>query len=306
MNALVPCGSDTCWIRVVGTILHLDSMLSRLIDNKKWKSLFYSADDGDFGNLLWPEKFPEERLRDIYEDYVEDGNPEGFSQEYRNQPVDIKNLFFNKDYFLDFDRDSDGKAILPNFEYFAAADFAVSEKEKADYTVFVVVGVCPEGRLHVVDVRRFKGDDHVDELIATQKMWNINMWMFESGQIQKSILPLLNTEMLRTHVILNWNTHTPTQSKTARARSIQGKHKSGFIKYDKEKDWWGPFEAELMMVSGSGPRGRHDDQFDAFAYIGMAVDQFFEAYTDEELEEEAWENEFEDFYGQGKNKTTGY
>lgn len=305
-NALVPCGSDTCWIRVVGTILHLDSLLNRLMENEKWKTLFYEACDENFENILWPEKFPESRLRDKYEDYVEDGNPEGFSQEYRNQPVDIKTLFFKKDYFIDFERDKNDLEILPNLEYYAGADFAVSEKEKADYTVFVVVGVCPEGMLHVVDVIRFKGNDHVGELIAAQKHWKINMWMFESGQISKSIEPFLITEMRRTGVILNYDTHTPTQSKTARARSIQGYHKSGFIKYDKEKEWWGPFEAELLMVAGSGPRGRHDDQFDAFAYVGMAVDQFYEPQTDEEIEEDEYQEAFEAYNDLGRCSTTGY
>jgi len=309
-NALVPCGSDTCLIRVVGTILHLDSLLNRLMTNKKWKTQLYRAcDDVDhFGNILWPEKFSEQRLRDKYEDYVEDGNPEGFSQEYMNTPVDIKNLFFKKDYFLDFDRDNDGCSILPNLEYFAAGDFAISEKQKADYTAIVVIGIAPDSRMYVVDVRRFKGDakDIIDELIATQKMWKVNMWTFESGQISKSIEPYLITEMTRTGIFLNYVTHTPTQSKTMRARSIQGKHKSGFIRYDKEKEWWSAFEAELMMVADSGPRGRNDDQFDAFAYAGMTCDQFFEAYSDEELEEEEYEEMYDNFHDQGRCSVTGY
>ena len=308
MNALVPCGSDTCLIRVVGTILHLDSMLNRLMDNKKWKSLFYEACDENHENILWPEKFSGDALKDIYEDYAEQGNPEGFSQEYRNQPVDIKKAFFNPDFFFDFDRDNDGNPILPNLEYFAAADFAISEKQKADYTAIVVIGVAPDSQMYVVDVRRFKGDAKaiIDELIATQKMWKINMWTFESGQISKSIEPWLITEMRRTRETLNYVTHTPTQSKTMRARSIQGKHKSGFIRYDQEKDWYPAFEAELMMVADSGPRGRNDDQFDAFAYVGLTVDQFFEAYSDEEIEEEEWEEMYDDFYDQGRCASTGY
>ncbi len=36
MNALIPCGSDTCSVRIVGTILHLDSMLQRLLDDPTW------------------------------------------------------------------------------------------------------------------------------------------------------------------------------------------------------------------------------------------------------------------------------
>ena len=308
MNALLPCGSDDCLVRIVGTILHLDSMLNRRMNDDTWKHLFYEAEDGNFKDILWPEKFSEEALRDIYAGYLADDNPEGYSQEYRNQPVDIKTAFFKKDYFLDFERDSDGKAMLPNLEYFAAADFAISEKQKADYTAIVIIGVAPDSNMYVVDVRRFKGDtkDIIDELISTQKMWKVNMWTFESGQISKSLEPYLITEMGRTKVYLNYVTHTPTQSKTMRARSIQGKHKSGFIRYDKEKEWYPAFEAELMMVADSGPRGRNDDQFDAFAYVGLTIDQFFEAYSDEEIEEEAYQEEYELYYDQGINAVTGY
>ena len=308
MNALLPCGSDNCIVRVVGTILHLDSMLNRLMNNKKWKTQLYEACDENFENILWPEKFSAKRLKDIYETFVEDGNPEGFSQEYRNQPVDIKNLFFKQDYFFDFDRDSDGNPSLPNLEYFAAADFAISEKQKADFTAIVVCGIAPDSQIYLVDVRRFKGDAYaiVDELIATQKMWDVNMWTFEDGQISKSLGPYLNTEMRRTNTILNWDTHVPTQSKTMRARSIQGKHKSGFIKYDKEASWYPALEAELMMVADSGPRGRHDDQFDAFAYVGLTIDKYFEAESDEEMEEAEYRELYDDFHDDGRCFSTGY
>lgn len=308
MNALVPCGSDTVSIRVVGTILHQDSMLRRLIDNKEWKHLFYEAEDGNFKNLLWPEKFSEEHLKKIRQDFIEDGNPEGYSQEFRNQPVDIKRAFFKKDYFYDFEREKDGTWIKPNLEYFAAADFAISEREKADFTVIIVGGVDPNGVLHIVDVNRFKGgsDVIVEELILTQKHWQPHLFTFERGQIEKGIKPYLRTAQDKHRVYLNVDTETPTKSKTMRASSIRAKHNSGAIRYDKESSWYEAFFAELMMVADSGPRGRHDDQFDAFAYLGLTLDQHFEAMSDDELEEEAYDLALEEYNDQGRNRCTGY
>jgi len=308
MNALIPCGSDTCWVRVVGTILHLDSMLQRLIDSKTWKTLFYEAEDGSFKNPLWPEKFSEESLREIYEGYLEQGNPEGYAQEYRNQPVAIENAFFNPDYFYDFERDDDGKWQKPNLEYFAAADFAISEKEKADFTVIIVGGMSPEGVLHIVDVKRFKGDSEaiIEELIATQRHYKPNTFTFETAKIDKAIGPYLDRAQMKARVYLNIHKETPTQSKTMRARSIQAMHKAGAIKYDREASWYPSFEAELLMVADSGPRGRHDDMFDAFAYLGLTVDQFYEAQSDEEIEEEEYEQVFEDYHDLGRSHVTGY
>ena len=87
---------------------------------------------------------------------------------------------------------------------------------------------------------------------------------------------------------------------------MQGMVKSGRVKFDKEASWYPDLENELLTISDSGPRGAHDDQFDAFSYIGLAIEEYWEAQTDEELEEEAWEEEWDDYHHQGRNGTTGY
>lgn len=307
MNALVPCGSDTCWIRIVGTILHLDSMLQRLLDDKTWKHLFYEAHNPDFSEILWPEQYSKKRLLAIRDGYLAQNDPEGYAQEYLNRPIAIENAFFNQDYFLDFER-RDGKAILPNLEYYAAADFAISEKEKADYTAILICGVCPEGRVYVVDARRFRGDADaiISELIAVQKMWKPHVFTFETAKIDKAIGPSLDREMIRQKTYLNIIKMTPTQSKTARARSIQALHKAGQIRYDKEAHWYPDFESELLTVADSGPRGAHDDYLDAFAYVGLTIDQYFEAQSNEEIEDEEAEEEYDLFHDQGRCFSTGY
>ena len=308
MNALLPCGSDDCWVRVVGTILHLDSMLKRLIDDKTWKHLFYQAADDDFKNLLWPEKFSEERLKEIRAGFVSQNNLDGWAQEYLNQPVATGNTYFNKDYFFDFKRDSSGNWIKPNLEFYAAADFAISEKEKADYTVIMVAGVDSDGYIHIVDVRRGRWDTEaiVEELISVQKMHKPHIFTFEDGQISKSLGPYLNKEALRLGVSMNVFLKTPIKSKTMRGRTMQGMVKSGLVRFDKEASWYPDLENELLTISDSGPRGAHDDQFDAFSYIGLAIEEYWEPLSDEELEEERYEEEWDDYHDQGRNGTTGY
>jgi len=307
MNALVPCGSDTCSIRVVGTILHLDSMLNRLLEDETWVSARYEAHNADFSEILWPEQFSKERLEAIRAGYVAQNDPEGYAQEYLNKPVAIESAFFSKDYFFDIDRDGD-TPILPNLEYYAAADFAISEKERSDYTAIVVVGVSPEGTLYVVDARRgrWDADAIINELLAVQKMWKPHVFTFETAKIDKAIGPSLNRAMMRSGIYLNIDKRAPTQSKTARARSIQAMHKSGAIRYNKKADWYPDFEAELMTITDSGPRGRHDDYLDAFAWVGLTIDKYFEAQSDEEIEREEYEEMFEDYHDMGRCASTGY
>jgi len=308
MNALMPCGSDSCWVRVVGTILHLDSMLKRLIDDKTWKHLFYQAADGDFKTLLWPEKFSEERLREIRAGFEAQNNLDGWSQEYLNLPVATGNTYFNKDYFFDFERDDSGNWMKPRLEYFAAADFAISEREKADYTVIMVAGVDSDGYIHIVDVRRGRWDTEaiIEELISVQRMHNPHMFTFEDGQISKSLGPYLNKEALRLGVSMNVFLKTPVKSKTMRGRTMQGMVKSGRVRFDKEASWYPDLENELLTISDSGPRGAHDDQFDAFSYIGLAIEEYWEPLSDEAREEEEWEEAYDEHHDQGRCPSTGY
>ena len=308
MNALVPCGSEDCLVRIVGTVLHLDSMLQRLLDDPNWDSRKYEAEDGNMGHILWPEQFSEERLRMIRAGYEAQGDLDGYAQEYRNQPIAEGNAYFSKDNFIDFDRDDKGRPHLPNLEFFAAADFAISENERADYTVLMVCGVCPEGYVHIVDTRRGRWDAEriVEELISVQKAWSPAVFTFETAKIDKALGPFLDHEMRRKRTYLNIVKKTPTKSKTMRGKSIQGMVKSRSVKFDKEADWYPVVESELLTISDSGPRGKHDDIFDAFAWLGLTVDEYYEAQTPEELEEEEYQEAFYETYELGANEDTGY
>lgn len=317
MNALLPCGSDTCRVRIVGTILHLDSMLNRLLEDKTWKTRRFEAHNEDFSEILWREQFPKERLIDIRDGYKAQGDLDGYAQEYLNRPIAEGNTYFNKDQFIDFDRDDNGRPLQrlrareglpPSLIYYAAADFAISEKEKADYTVIMVAGMDSEGFLHVVDVRKFRGDSEeiIDELISVQKAWNPVVFTFETEKIDKALGPFLEKKQRETGAYMNIVKKTPTKSKTARGKSIQAMMKAKSVKFDKEADWYPALENELLTISNSGPRGSHDDMFDAFAYIGLTIDEYFEAMTDQEYEEEEYEEEYRISFNYGANEVTGY
>lgn len=304
LNALLPCGSDNCIIRMVGTILHLDSMLNRLLEDETWRSEKWAAHNKDFTELLWPEKFPRERLEQIRAGYIGQGNLEGYSQEYLNNPVIEGNTYFRKQDFIEMD-DPDYKKEMV---YFAAADFAISEKEKADYTVMMVAGMDSSGVLHIVDCRRgrFDADEIISELISIQRRWNPDIFTFETEKIDKAIGPSLNREMLRTGQFINIVKKTPSKSKTTRGRSIQKMMKAGAVRFNKDADWYPDLESELMTITPAGPKGKHDDFFDAFAYIGLTIDDYNEARTPVEIEEEEWEEELHVYYDYGASAVTGY
>ena len=122
--------------------------------------------------------------------------------------------------------------------------------------------------------------------------------------ITKSLGPFLREEMITQNVFPNV---VPLKhggkDKVQRARSIQGRMRAKTIKFDKAADWYPAFEDEVLTF----PRGKKDDQVDAFAYLGLLLDKVVEAPTQEETDEEEYELELRQSDGiTGRSAWTGY
>lgn len=320
-GALLPCRSDTGIIRMVGTILHMDALLEGLMprENDKrtvtvglkqfstqrtmWKSVKYKAHNEDFSQLLWPQKKNAEEFQMLYNEAVRDGTTDIYSQEYLNRPIDLANTYFKKADFLPMTEEDRSSTL----HYYVTADLAISEKERADFSVFLVAGVDENKRIHVRHVirERLDGREIVDTLLALQRLYNPVAVGIEDMQVSKSIGPFLREEMIATNTYLNlYPMKHGGKDKLTRSRSIQARMRAKGIKFDKAADWYQNFEDELMRF----PRDKHDDQVDAFSYLGMMLDRLIEAPTKAEQEEEDYERELNesDAGDFGRSGTTGY
>lgn len=321
-GALIPCKSPTGIVRIVGTILHMDSFLERIMpkewdkntiqdplkdySDKKiagvWRSVRYRAHDEGYSNILWPERFPENSLKEIRSMFIEQGNPEGYYQEYLNKPLDPSTAMFKMSDFLPMD--SDDKKLAKN--YYVGMDLAVSTKERRDYSVFVVGGVDENSILHIVHVIRERMDsrDSVETLFKLQEKYKPVAFFIETGIIEKSLGPFIKAEMPARNQWPNLVTFSVTKDKMARARSINARMRSDGVKFDKSKDWYHEFEHELLTF----PRDKHDDQVDAISWLGLGLDKLIEAPTQTEIDLEEWEEEMESSidWDEGRSLLTGY
>jgi predicted phage terminase large subunit-like protein len=125
----------------------------------------------------------------------------------------------------------------------------------------------------------------------------------EKGQIEKALGPFLRTEMLERNNYLNINLVSPTKDKQQRARSWQARMRSGTVYFDTKADWYLSFEQEHLRF----PKDKHDDQVDASAYLGLSLDKFLNAPTLQEMEDEAYNQEYNlTMQPQGRSNLTGY
>jgi predicted phage terminase large subunit-like protein len=320
-GALLPCRAQNGIVRYVGTILHMDSMLENLMpvtSDKQtiheslksyttrrtlWRSVKYRAHSDDFNDILWPERWPEAKLKAERAEYIRQGLGDVYSQEYLNIPIDEASSYFKKVDFLPMVA-ADRQSAL---NYYITVDLAIGDKQKSDYSVFLVAGVDEDRRIQVRNVirERLDGREIVETLIALNNTYKPFAIGVEEGQISKAIGPFLFETMIarNSFPLIERLKHMGTD-KLARSRSIQARMRAKSMKFDKEGDWYQVFEDECMRF----PRDKHDDQVDAFSYLGLMLDKLLEAPTKDEIKEEEYATEYREsgLFESGRNATTGY
>ena len=191
--------------------------------------------------------------------------------------------------------------------YYITADLAISQKDRADYSAFIVGGVDENKRLHIKNIirERLDGKEIVDTLLMLQRLYDPQVIGIEDMQVSKSIGPFLREEMVAQNTYINvLALKHGGQDKLTRGRSIQARMRAKGVKFDKEADWFPSFEEECLQF----PRGKHDDMVDAFSYLGLMLDKIIEAPTRQEQyeDERLLEMEESGLLDAGQNQTTGY
>jgi predicted phage terminase large subunit-like protein len=318
-GALLPVKSERGKIVIVGTILHMDSLLERLMpvlsapttinddirqtSTKKglWNAVKYRAHNEDFSKILWEDRFSKERLKEIREGYLFQGMPDLYSQEYLNYPIDESTSYFRRDDFLPLTQeDYEGRVA-----YYTGVDFAISTREKSDYTVIATVGVTQSGDILVTDIRRGRWDSQeiIEEMFSVQRRYRPELFITESGAIEKAIGPFLKKQMMERNIYLNLHPMVPTKDKLSRARSLQARMRAGGIRFNMDATWYPILEDEMARF----PKDRHDDQVDALSWIGLVLDKLVEAPSQAEEEEDAYNEMIAESSGSlGRNSITGY
>ncbi|CAB4241276.1 Archaeophage PsiM2, terminase large subunit [uncultured Caudovirales phage] len=326
-GAVIPSLSKDGQIRIVGTILHFDSLLQSFMPEAyckgikarylktdgiktwadcyaSWKAIKYRAHDPDFSKLLWPEKMGIKQLKELRTDYEDRGMLDVFYREYLNEPIDESTAFFKKEDLLPMDAEDRKKKLT----YYITCDLAISETSRSDYTVFTVAGMDEQRKLYLVNVIKMKaaGDIIASTILELHKVYEPELFGVEAGMIQKAIWPFLQEKMMADGVFPKLKLLTVHgRNKMIRAGSILARMKAGAVRFDKESDWYADFENELLRF----PRAIHDDQVDAWAHMGQLLDKMREGPSEADLLLLHYEEEMEELGEDSidnRNAVTGY
>ena len=200
-GAVLPALGPAGRVRVVGTILHRDSLLSRLIRTRGWTRRLWRAIQDD-GTALWPAWKSAERLLQEKEDAKAAGLLDLWYQEYQGVSMAPEGAAFKPEDIEYFEQLPDEKRWYKSLY----VDPAISKKDSADWTAYTVVYASHDGIWHVVEafrrrhdpaevldmIRRLHEKHHLDtigiEAVAYQRA--LVYWAESDAQARLEYLPV--------------------------------------------------------------------------------------------------------------------
>ena len=184
---------------------------------------------------------------------------------YQQDPVPEEGLFFTNDML----HVAPGMPPKEHKRYYMAWDFAISEKQRADYTVGCCLMQDESDNLYLVDMVRFQGDAKriTDEMISMIHRWSgiegasLQLGV-EDGQIWKSLKQMIRQQMKEEQAYISIQTMQALTDKQSRAVALQGRMEHSRFWFIEGSPWINDAQRELQRF----PAGRNDDIVDALSW----------------------------------------
>lgn len=288
------------FVKVFGTILHMDSLLMNLIklhDGRIFRAYYLPSDGKDWEDaraytteividgvgpvrVLWQSRWSWEQLMRKKADMVsKNQSSNAFEQEYRNNPIAEEERKFKWEWLHDPDRSIKLSELFKKgltLVGYATIDCADSKNEGSDSTAAVVTFVDPNGNWYRVDVRNEKRNikellDLIFHLWTTWSRKGLVKIGVEKKAYNDQVRPLLEQEIRRRNVFPVVEELKPMgRAKEDRILgALQGRYEYGKI-WTVIDDVTGlPVGATDVLLDQlyNFPSSAHDDVSDAEAYI---------------------------------------
>jgi predicted phage terminase large subunit-like protein len=261
-NRLMPGGS----IVVINHRMHEDDLCGRLLGQQaaggdQWEVVELPAVN-EAGEALWPDAYPLGALERIRKN----SQARFWSALYQQRPAPEEGDYFKSEWLRPYDR----APARETMRIYGGSDYAVTA-DGGDFTVHVVVGVDPEGRMYLLDLWRGQSasDRWVESLCDLVKEWKPIAWAEEQGQIRSGVGPFLERRLRERKAYVGREQFPTRGDKAVRAQSIRGRMALEGLYVPIAAAWYPDLRSELL----SFPAGKHDDQVDALGLVGQLLDK---------------------------------
>lgn len=311
-GSLMNCVSNTKrdWkIIYIDTLKHEDSLLAKLLELDRWKSLKLSICDDNYKSLA-PEFITDEQLTEEVEMHRQAGTMDTFFRERRNIAISTEDASFRSEnfrYYNETDLEFQ-ETVASQLENMVLYDPAKSTKPQSAWTAIVGVGF--HAKLGSIYVREISAgmmhpEQQYDEVFKMAGRLKARVIGLEVTGLNEFITYPFRTSMLQRG--LNYELIELKARKGEGQFSVGGRGKEGRISalipfYRKgqifhNKANCGVLETQLL----SYPRSKRWDVMDAFAYTVEILEMGLRYFESEEGGREATaaevENEFRENLG---------
>lgn len=224
------------------------------------------------GEYIWPEYFGADHWQPFKR------NSRTWSALFQQRPAPDEGTFFKKGWFNRFDE------MPPHLNYYMTSDHAPGGNQDNDYNVFRVWGIDQNQHIWMVDGYRVQGtidkamgvalSQKGDMALALEgalpliKKWKPFCWFPEDDNNWKAVKPFVIAAMRKTGAHCRIEAISPHGSdKATKAQPFQAKAAMGEVHIKSGADGDSVIEQYAKF-----PTGKHDDEVDAAANIGRALD----------------------------------
>lgn len=210
----------------LGTLLHPEALLMKLMNDPEWTSVRFGALDRQ-GEPLWAESMGLEAVEREKLSFARVGNLAGFYREYMSVVKDESTAKFKEEYFR-------WELKLPEFAAVAiAVDPAISKKRGSDGSAIAVAGMSTRGKIFVLEEWWQPGanpSEVVDKYFKLAKRWNTGLHGVESIAYQAALVHLLEEEQFRRGQYFKIIPITHSNKKEERVEGVlQPRYAAGYI-----------------------------------------------------------------------------
>ena len=280
-HALHPTRRKVIWC---GTPFNKKDPLYKAVESGAWNvNVFpvcekFPCDKKEFRGA-WEDRFPYEYVKDLYDTAVATGTVAAFNQELMLRIMSDEDRLITRSeipwYCL-----RDLIERKPSFNFYITTDFAVSDKESADYSVISVWAYSNNGDFYWVDgtVKRQTIDKSIEDLFNFNTVYKpVQVGIEITGQ-QSGFIDLIQKECLRRNNFINFARENgaakpgirPNTNKLVRFQSVVPwfkLHKFYFPQELESDPRMVEFLEELLLTSPSGFKSKHDDCLDTISML---------------------------------------
>lgn len=216
----------------------------------------------NIGDRVWPEWFGPNHFDPFKR------NARTWSALYQQRPAPEEGDYFKAEWLKPYTEQQ--RPALNTLRVYIGADYAVTA-DGGDYSVIVVLGMDPEGKLYLLDLwrKQASSDVWVEAFCDLVREWKPIGAAEEQGQIKAGVGPFLERRMRERKAYVHREQFPTRGDKAVRAQSIRGRMALEGLYVPVHAPWYADLRSELL----SFPAGKHDDQVDALGLVGQLLDK---------------------------------